>query len=91
MQPIAQVMPRAIAAIVRQAPLSPGKVEFAWRSAVGTAVARASAVRLEGTVLLVDAQSAQWASAIMRSSPIILSRLQAVLGSDAVHEIRLRS
>jgi predicted nucleic acid-binding Zn ribbon protein len=91
MQPIAQVMPRAIAAIVRQAPLSPGKVEFAWRSAVGTAVARASAVRLEGTVLLVDAQSAQWASAIMRSSAIILSRLQAVLGSDAVHEIRLRS
>jgi predicted nucleic acid-binding Zn ribbon protein len=91
MQPIAQEMPRAIAASVRQAPLSPGKVEFAWRSAVGTALARASAVRLEGTVLLVDAQSAQWASAIMRSSPIILSRLQAVLGPDAVHEIRLRS
>ena len=91
MQPIAKVMPRALAEIMRQAPLSPGKVDFAWRSAVGASMARASRVRLEGTTLLVDTQSAEWASAIMRSSPIILPRLQAVLGPDAVVEIRLRA
>jgi predicted nucleic acid-binding Zn ribbon protein len=90
MQPIGQVLPQALASIVRQAPLSPGKIDFAWRSAVGAAMARAGAVRLEDGVLLVDTQSRQWASAIMRASPLILSRLQNVLGSDTVLEIRLR-
>jgi predicted nucleic acid-binding Zn ribbon protein len=90
MQPIGQVLPRALAQIVREAPLSPGKVDFAWRSAVGTAMARVSAVRLESGVLLIDARTAQWSSAIMRSSPIILSRLQAMLGADTVRELRLR-
>jgi len=91
MQPIGQVLPRALARIVREAPLSAGKVDFAWRSAVGTAMARVSGVRLEGYVLLVDAQTAQWAAAIMRASPVILGRLQAMLGPDTVREIRLRT
>jgi predicted nucleic acid-binding Zn ribbon protein len=90
MQPIGQVLPRALAEIVRQAPLSNGKVDFAWRSAVGTAMSRASAVRLEDGVLLVEAQTSQWAAAIMRASPVILSRLHGLLGAEAVREIRLR-
>jgi hypothetical protein len=90
MQPVAQVIPGALAGIVRQAPLSPGKVDFAWRSAVGSALARVSAVRLEDGVLLVEAQSAHWRAAIMRGSPLILSRLQALLGPDAVRTIQLR-
>ena len=91
MQPIGQVLPRALAQIVRQAPLSAGKVDFAWRSAVGTAMARVSNVRLEGSVLLVEAQTKQWAAAIMRSTPVILGRLQAMRGADTVREIRLRT
>ena len=90
MESTAKLMPRVLAQIVKDAPLSHGKVDFAWRSSVGAATARASAVRLEGTVLLVEAQSAQWASAIMRASPVILSRLRALLGHDTVAEIRLR-
>jgi predicted nucleic acid-binding Zn ribbon protein len=90
MQPIAQVLPRALAEIVRLAPLSPGKVEFVWRTAVGPAMARGSAVRLEDGVLLVDAQTAAWGAAIRRGSALILTRLQAMLGPDAVREIRLR-
>lgn len=90
MESAAKLMPRVLAQIVKDAPLSHGKVDFAWRSSVGAATARASAVRLEGNVLLVDAQSAQWASAIMRASPIILSRLRGLLGHDTVGEIRLR-
>ena len=91
MQPIGQVLPRALAQIVRQAPLSAGKVDFAWRSAVGAAMGRVSAVRLEDGVLLVEAQTSQWAAAIMRSTPVILGRLQAMLGADTVREIRLRT
>jgi predicted nucleic acid-binding Zn ribbon protein len=90
MQPIGQILPLALEQIVRQAPLSAGKVDFAWRSAVGTAMGRASAVRLESGVLLVEAQTSQWAAAIMRASPMILSRLQSILGADTVREIRLR-
>jgi predicted nucleic acid-binding Zn ribbon protein len=90
MQPIGQVLPRALAQIVRQAPLSPGKVDFAWRSAVGSAIARVSGVRLEDGVLLVDTRHPQWAAAIMRSCPVILSRMQSMLGQEAIREIRLR-
>lgn len=90
MESTAKLMPKVLAQIVRDAPLSPGKVDFAWRTSVGTATARASAVRLEGHVLLVDAQSPQWASAIMRASPVILARLRDLLGRDTVTEIRLR-
>jgi predicted nucleic acid-binding Zn ribbon protein len=90
MQPAGQVLPRVLAGIVRQAPLSSGKVEFAWRSAVGTATARASAVKLEDGILLVEAQSVHWGAAIMRASPLILTRLQSMLGAEMVREIRLR-
>lgn len=89
-QPIGQVLPGALAKIVRQAPLSAGKVDFAWRSAVGTQMARVSAVRLENGVLLIEVQTAQWGSAIMRASGLILSRIQSMLGSDAVRELRIR-
>ena len=90
MESTAKLMPKVLAQIVRDAPLSPGKVDFAWRTSVGAATARASAVRLEGHVLLVEAQSPQWASAIMRGSPVILARLRELLGRDTVKEIRLR-
>ncbi len=90
MQPIGQILPRALADVVRQAPLSAGKVDFAWRTAVGSTMARSTAVRLDGRVLLVDAQTMQWGAAVMRSSGIILTRLHRLLGPEAVSEIRLR-
>lgn len=90
MKPISQVLPRVLAEIVQAAPLSHGKVDFAWHAAVGAAMSRSSAVRLDGGVLLVEAQSPQWAAAIMRASPMILSRLRGTLGPDVVREIRLR-
>lgn len=90
MQPIAQVLPRALAEIVRQAPLSHGKVDFAWKSAVGPAMARVSAVRLEDGLLIVEAQTAAWGAAIMRATPVIMSRLQLLLGAETVQAMRLR-
>ena len=90
MQPIGQVLPQALAGIVRQAPLSHGKVDFAWTAAVGPAMSRVSAVRLEDGLLIVEAQTPAWGSAIMRATPVILSRLRALLGPDTVRELRLR-
>ena len=84
-------MPRALADLLSNTPLSPGKVDFAWRVTVGPAMSRGTAVRLEGTVLLVDAQSPQWSREVARSSPIILRRLQSLLGDGAVKEITVRA
>jgi len=90
MRPLSHIAPSALLHLLRDAPLSNGKVGFAWRTAVGPALERATEVRLEGKVLLVDAASAQWAHEVMRSSPIILRRLQDVLGADAIERIEVR-
>jgi hypothetical protein len=72
-------------------PLSPGKVEFAWNAAVGSALQRVTAARLEGNVLIIDAASAQWARAVAQSSRIILSRLENLLGEGTITELIVRN
>jgi len=91
MNPIGSVVPGAIVALLRDAPLSAGKVTFAWNAAVGPAVQRATSVHLENGVLLVDAASPQWAREVLRSTPIILRRLQPLLGEGTVVSITVRT
>ena len=90
MEQIRHAVPHVLAALLREAPLSPGKVDFAWKTVVGAAVARATQVTLEGGVLLVSASSKQWAREVMRSSPVILRRLQSLLGDTVVTRIALK-
>ena len=91
MKPVAAAVPGAVAELLRDAPLSDGKISLAWKVAVGPAVDRATAVKLDGTVLLVDVASAQWAREIKRSTGLILPRLRALLGRDTVTEIKVRT
>ena len=90
MRPLTHAIPGALIHLLRDAPLSSGKVGFAWRAAVGPALERVTAVRLEGSVLLVDAQTPQWAHEVMRSSPVILKRLQDYLGAETIERIEVR-
>jgi hypothetical protein len=90
MRPLSQAVPGAVASLLRDAPLSDGKVAFAWKVAVGPAMDRATAIKLEGTLLLVDVANEQWAREIRRSSGVILSRLGALLGRDTVTELKVR-
>jgi predicted nucleic acid-binding Zn ribbon protein len=83
-------MPGALVELLRGTPLSDGKVTFAWTAAVGPAIHRVTHVKLERRVLLVEAASAQWSREVMRSSPVILKRLQSLLGADAVERIEVR-
>jgi predicted nucleic acid-binding Zn ribbon protein len=83
-------MPGALAALLREAPLSREKVAFAWKAAVGPAIDRVSAVRLEGSTLLVDVASPEWAREVRRMSSVILPRLQTLLGRDTVAAIEVR-
>lgn len=91
MEPIGRALPAVVTELVRAAPLSPGKVEFAWKTAVGNALGRATSVKLEDGVLIVEPASHLWAREVMRLSPVILRRLQSLLGSEAVRKITIRT
>jgi hypothetical protein len=90
MQPLTQALPGALAALLRETPLSPGKVSFAWRAAVGSAVERVTSVYLENRILIVEPVDAAWAREVTRSAPLILTRLQTLLGEKTVTRILVR-
>ena len=90
MRPLHDGMPGALIELLRGSPLSDGKVTFAWKAAVGPAIERVTHVKLERRVLLVETPSAQWSREVMRSSPVILKRLQSLLGVDVVERIEVR-
>ena len=87
MLPLSHMVPAALAVLLRTTPLSDGKVEFAWRTVVGPAIERATRVKLDRGVLIVETTSAQWAREVRRSSAMILRRLQNFLGTDTVTSI----
>lgn len=90
MDPIQNLLLDAAATCLRPAPLSPAKVQCAWRLAVGASLARATAARLtDGGVLEVDAGDSPWRREVERSRELILQRLRAMLGPDVVRTIRV--
>jgi predicted nucleic acid-binding Zn ribbon protein len=90
MLPFSSGLPGALVELLRGTPLSDGKVSFAWTAAVGPAIDRVTHVKLERHVLLVDTDSVQWSKELMRSSPVILKRLQSLLGAGVVERIEVR-
>jgi len=90
MKPLAHAVPGGLRLLLHHAPLSDGKVAFAWRLVVGAAFDRATAVKLEHGTLIVETSSAQWARELKRSASIILPRLQAMLGDDHITQIVVR-
>ncbi|HTM04935.1 MAG TPA: DciA family protein [Vicinamibacterales bacterium] len=89
MIPVQQFMPGVLADILRKAPLTPEKVAFAWRSAVGPAVDKATTIDLRQDVLYVIARDASWQREVERSAGLIRSRLTSVLG-NVVRSIEVR-
>jgi Dna[CI] antecedent, DciA len=90
MKALSQTIPGALLHLLQAMPLSDGKVTFAWQTAVGPALQRATAVKLVDRTLIVETTSLQWRREIKRSSPMILGRLQELLGRDAVIQIVVR-
>jgi predicted nucleic acid-binding Zn ribbon protein len=84
-----RLIPAVLADVIRKAPLCPEKVDFAWRAAVGSAVDRVTTVRLDDAgVLHVTAADANWAREVRRSSRLILTRLEGLLGAGVVRKLR---
>ena len=84
MIPVHRFMPDALAAVLRKAPLTPEKIAFAWRTAVGPSVDRVTSVELEGSTLRIHAKDAQWRREIEHSAALIRARLNALLGPGVV-------
>jgi predicted nucleic acid-binding Zn ribbon protein len=91
MDSLHSVVPRALAELFRQGPLSQGKLEVAWRVAVGDALARVTTVRLQPDgVVEVRTADQRWNKELKRSSTMILTRLIGLLGDGRVSRVLVR-
>jgi predicted nucleic acid-binding Zn ribbon protein len=89
MVPAHTAIPRVLAEVLRKAPLCPEKVDFAWRAAVGPALARITKVSLAADgVLHVASSEPHWTTEVRRSSKLIMARLDGLLGVGTVKKIR---
>jgi Dna[CI] antecedent, DciA len=86
MDPLGPLADAVVPRLIANAPLTPEKVGFAWRTAVGPGIDRATRVRLAGSVLRVTGEP-QWLREVERSQGLIVTRLQRLLGSDVVRRI----
>src|SRR5215831_6389479 len=89
MLPLSSGLSGALVELLSGSPTSDGKVTFAWKAAVGPAIDRVTHVKLERRVLLVETLNAQWSKEVMRASPVILKRLQSLLGADTIERIEI--
>ncbi len=89
MIPVQTIVPRALADILRKAPLTGEKVAFAWRTAVGPAVAGATEVALEDQILRVRTRDGAWQRELERSAAMIRTRLDDLLGTGVVRYIEI--
>jgi len=87
MEPVGPLVDSVIPRLLAQSPMTPEKVNFAWRLAVGAAIDRVTRARLAGVTLIVEGDP-HWLREVDRSSDLILSRLQRLLGADAVRGIK---
>jgi len=89
MQRSADVAAGVLAEVLARQPMTPGKLSFAWRAAVGPALARATTADLRDGRIVIRASSDAWKREIERSRPVILERLRALLGRAAVRGLEI--
>ena len=88
MHPVGPLLSSVLPALLARAPLTPEKVAFAWQTAAGDAIARATRVELRDGVLHVAADDQRWLSEIDRARTALLPRLATLLGDGTVRMIR---
>jgi len=91
MDSLQSVVPRALVEVFRRGPMSQAKLEAAWRIAVGDALNRVSTVRLEpdGSIAVMSSD-ARWKRELKRSSSLIATRLESLLGPDAIGKLQVK-
>ena len=89
MRPLQSFAPGVLAEIIRRQPASKERTAFAWTVAVGPALARVTAVELDGTTLRVRVSDERWAIELERAVGTILPRLRHLLGDDEVKRLSI--
>lgn len=90
MDPASRLLSTVLPALLARAPLTREKVEFAWRTVVGSAMARATRVRLlDSGTLLVRVHDPNWRREVEGAFSVILPRLKPLLGTEAVTRITI--
>jgi len=89
--PLRDVMSPALVRLLADAPLSPGKVRFAWKLAVGPAVDRVTTATFRDNCHVgISVPDERWRAEVRRALPFIRRRLDALLGAEAVARITIR-
>ena len=90
MDPLRTILPRALTELLHRGPLSQGKLDVAWRAAVGDALSRVTSARLQPNgVVEVRPSDSRWNKELKRSSNVILSRLKGLVGDDSVQRLSI--
>src|ERR1051325_9781987 len=88
MDQLQTIAPRVLTELLHQGPMSQGKLEVAWRAAVGDALNRVTSVRLQpGGLVEVLPADPRWTPALKRSSSMILTRLKGLVGDANITHI----
>ena len=89
-KPLTTLADSVLPELLARAPLTPEKIDFAWRLAVGAPVHRACTITLTNGTLAVSVPDRAWAREIERSLDVILVRMQRMLGRETVRRIECR-
>ena len=86
--PLQEVVSPALARLLAGAPLSAGKLRFAWRLAVGAAIDRMTTPTLcDGGRVEVSVADDRWQAELRRTLPLIRGRLDALLGTGVITNV----
>jgi hypothetical protein len=81
------VLPGVLIELVRRQPTTQAKVDFAWRTSVGPAMARVSRAALgERGAVTIHVDDPRWQREIQHALPTLRPRLERLLG-DALTSI----
>ena len=84
-------LPSVLAEALERQPLMPAKAAFAWRQAVGPAMARVTEVSIGGPgTLTVRLADEHWSREVRRMQPLILTRLEPLLGKGVIKALAIR-
>ena len=87
MIPVQDLLPAALTTLIRKAPLTDEKVAFAWKTAVGPAIAAATEVTFDQGVLRVRARDQAWQRELERSAATLRRRIEDLLGAGIVRAL----
>lgn len=79
-----EILASILPGLLQKAPLTPEKVQFAWRAAVGPQLARATRVEWRERRIVVSADDRRWTDEVRRAAHLILPKLRVLLGEDNV-------